>query len=215
MSKLYTVDDNGIVTVVTASGWTVECQPVADLLMRTGQNLTEPEPPDPPTYTIEGVGGATEERTYDAEGIEDQKTPQEDKDKWIVYLEKKAAYDSEVAAIEAKRNEMRGRFMALRGVKVRNLPDQLDDWAAEQRLLYGFEIEDNGLPHTAALKLAFIDQEVIRTPEDGGKITAGILRASGLDQEALDSVEATFLDSLGQAGRPDTEGDTDVPTEAG
>ena len=197
MSTLYEVESDGTVVVTTASGWQVECQPVADLLLRAGQTLTEPDAPEPPTYTVTGAGGETEERTYDQEAADDPKTPAEDREKWGAYLEAKAAYDAEMAAIAAKRNEMRGRFMALRGVQVRGLPADLESWAAEQRALFGFEIEDGDLPHAAALRLAFIDNEVIRTQADGARVTAGIMRASGLAQEALDSVEATFLDSLG------------------
>lgn len=215
MSQLYHVEDDGTVVTTTSSGWEIECMPVADLLLRTGQNLVEPDPPDPPTYTITGAGGETDERAYDQEAIDDPNTSDEDREKWTVYLEAKADYDAKMAAVEQKRNEMRGRFMALRGVKVRNLPDDLDTWAEEQRVLFGFEIADDGLPHDAALRLAFIDNEVIRTQTDGAKITAGIMRASGLAQEALDSVEATFLDTLGRGNGADAEGDQSVSVEAG
>ena len=94
------------------------------------------------------------------------------------------------------------------------MPDNLDEWVDEQRLLFGFEIEDNDLPHDAALLLAFIDNEVIHTAEDGAKITAGIMRASGLDQEALDTVEATFRDSLGQGNRTEPAGDSEISETA-
>ena len=215
MSELYRVEQNGAIVVTTASGWEVECQPVADLLLRVGQNLVEPELPDVPTYVVTGAGGETETRTYDQEAIDDPKTPDEDREAWATYLDEKAAYDAAMEAVEQKRNELRGRFMALRGVKVRGLPGDLETWANEQRTLFGFEIEDDGLPHSAALLLAYIDQHIIRTQADGAKVTAGIMRASGLAQEALDSVEATFLDSLGQAGRANAEGDQGVPDETG
>ena len=211
MSKLYQVEDGGAVIVVTSSGWTVECQPVARQMLKAGEFLVEPVEPEPPTYTVAGVGGATEQRAYDQEAADDPKTPDEDKAKWAAYLETKALYDAALANITNQRNEMRGRFMALRGVKVRGLPDDLEQWAQEQRDLFGFEIEDDGLPHNAALKLAFIDNEVIHTQDDGAKITAGIMRASGLDQEALDQVEATFLDTMGLGGGADAETDPPVP----
>lgn len=211
MSQFYKVEDNGTVVVTTSSGWIVECQPVAALLLRVGQNLVEPLPPEPPTYTVIGIGGASEQRPYDQEAADDPKTPDEDRAKWAVYLEQKRVYEAEVARITNQRNEMRGRFMALRGVRVRDLPVDLEAWAEEQRTLFGFEIEDNGLPHEHALRLAFIDNEVIHTAEDGAKITAGIMRASGLDQEALDSVEATFLNTLGRGNGADAGRDTAVP----
>ena len=181
--------------------------------MRVGQNLVEPPEPEGPTYTITGVGGAEEQRPHDAESIADEKTTDDERLAWAFYIEQREEWEAHVAKIEAQRGEMRGRFMALRGIKVRGLPDDLESWAKEQHALYGFEIEDGALPHDKALLLAFIDQNIIRTPTDGAKVTAGILRASGLDQEALDAAEATFLDTLGQTGRADAETDTDVPAE--
>jgi len=215
MSRLYKVEDDGTVTVVTSSGWTVECQPVAALLLRVGQNLVEPMPPEVPTYTIASPIGGKEERPYDQEAVDDPKTPEEDRTKWELYQFALGQYGLEVQRITNQRNEMRGRFMALRGVKVRGLPDDLEAWAQEQTLLYGFEFEDRDLPHEAALRLAFIDNEVIHTQDDGAKITAGIMRASGLDQEALDSVEATFLDSMGQRGNgANSAGNQEIPETA-
>jgi len=213
MSNLYRVEDDGKVIATTASGWDCECMPVADLLLRVGQNIVDPPEPEPPTYTITGVGGATEERPHTADSIADPKTTDEERLAWAFYLEQIEEWEAHTAELDQQRGELRGRFMALRGVKVRGLPDDLGAWADEQHLLYGFEIADDGLPHDKALLLAFIDQEIIRTPTDGAKVTAGILRASGLDQEALDAAEASFLDSLGQAGRPDDNGDSQVSTE--
>jgi len=214
MSTFYRVEEDGTVLVTTSTGWVVECQPVADLLLRVGSNLPEPPEPDPPTYEMVGAGGATETKTYDAEGIADPKTPPEDKAKWAAYLDVKALYDDMIARNERKRNEMRGRFMALRGIKVRGMPDDLEAWAQEQEVLFGLTIDAN-LPRDAALRLAFVDAEVVRTQEDGAKITSGMMRAQGMDQEALDSVEATFRDTLGQGRRADTERDTDVPEKKG
>lgn len=212
MSEFYTVEKDGSVIVTTATGWAVVCQPVADLLLRVGRNITDPTPPEPPTYTVAGIGGATEEKTYDAEGAADPKTPPEDKERWAAYVEERAAYDAQIADIERQRNEMRGRFLALRGIKARGLPADLEAWAAEQELLFGMTI-DTALPRPTALLLAFIDQNVVRTADDGAKIVAGILRASGMDSEALDAVEATFRHTMGQGGRADAAGDTAVSEE--
>jgi len=215
MSKLYRVEGDGAIVVTTSSGWEVECQPVADLLLRVGQNLVEPEPPTVPTYTVTGAGGETDQRPYDQEAIDDPSTPDEDRERWAAYLDARADYDAEMDRVETRRNEMRGRFMALRGAKVRRLPENLDAWADEQWALFGFEIEDGDLPHATALQLAYIDNEVIRTQDDGAKITAGIMRASGLAQEALDQIETTFLDSMGYGNGADAEGDPGVSDEDG
>lgn len=214
MSDLYRVEENGAVVVTTASGWECECMPVADLLLRVGQHLVNPPEPEPPTYTITGAGGAEEQRAHTAESIADPKTTDDERLAWSFYLEQQEEWEAHVAELDRERGELRGRFMALRGVKVRGLPDKLQAWADEQEMLFGFKVEDNGLPHDKALVLAFIDQEIIRTPTDGAKVTAGILRASGLDQAALDAAEAAFLDSLGQTGRADANGDTPVPAKA-
>ena len=214
MSDLYRVEESGTVVVTTASGWECECMPVADLLLRVGQHLVNPPEPEPPTYTITGAGGAEEQRTHTQESIDDAKTTDDERLAWAFYLEQHEEWETCVADLDRQRGELRGRFIALRGVKVRGLPDDLQSWADEQQLLYGFSVDDQGLPHDKALLLAFIDQEIIRTPTDGAKVTAGILRASGLDQEALDAAEAAFLDSLGQTGRPDIGRDSSVSTEA-
>jgi len=163
MSKLYRVEGDGAIVVTTSSGWEVECQPVADLLLRVGQNLVEPEPPTVPTYTVTGAGGETDQRPYDQEAIDDPSTPDEDRERWAAYLDARADYDAEMDRVETRRNEMRGRFMALRGAK----------------------------------------------------ITAGIMRASGLAQEALDQIETTFLDSMGYGNGADAEGDPGVSDEDG
>ena len=215
MSKLYHVEEDGTVIVTTASGWEVECQPVTRLLLRVGQNLVEPESPEIPMYTVVGAGDEEQERAYDQAAIDDPKTPDKDRAKWAVYLKQKTAYDAKMESIETQRNEMRGRFMALRGIKVRGLPSDLENWAEGQSALYGFEIADDGLPHHLALRLAFIDNEVIHTEIDGGKVTAGIMYASGLAQEALDAVESTFLDQMGHRNGANTERDTSVPSEKG
>lgn len=213
MSKLYTVESDGTVVVTTQSGWIVECLPVGDLMLRVGSHLVYPTEPEPPTYTIEGAGGSTEERTHDETSIEDTKTTDEERTAWDAYQEALTEYDRECAKLDAQRNEMRGTFINLEGMRVRGLPDDLEAWAENRRTRYGFEI-DATTPDD--LLLAFIGHHVIRTPRDGVLISAGILRASGLDQEALDQAEQSFLDSLErQQGRGNDSGDQDVPSETG
>ena len=208
MSDLYTVQPDGTVIATVQSGWQVECLPVGDLLLRVGSHIERPEEPEPPTYSMDGVGGSQETRTHDAESIADPKTSEAERAAWTVYTAKLTAYEKRTAEIDAQINEMRGTFINLEGIKVIGLPDDLAGWAEKQRARYGFEI-DGSTPED--LLLAFIEHHVIRTAKDGVRITAGILRASGLDQEALDAAEATFLDSLeGRQGRSDRGGDSDV-----
>ena len=211
MSDLYTVESNGTVTATMQSGWIVECLPVGDLLLRVGSHIERPTEPEPPTYTMDGVGGTNETRTHNAESIADPKTSEEERAAWTVYQAKLLQFETRTVELDAQVNEMRGTFINLEGIKVLGLPDDLAAWADNQRLRYGFEI-DASTP--ADLLLAFIEHNVIRTMRDGVRITAGILRASGLDQEALDQAEATFLDTLeGRTGRSVDSGDQDVSGE--
>lgn len=211
MSELYTVESDGTVITTTQSGWTVECLPVGDLMLQVGSHLVYPDEPAPPTYTITGVGGETEERQHDAESIRDPKTSDEDRAAWDVYQDALREYETKTDELDTQTNEMRGTFINLEGMRVRGLPDDLKAWAANQTARYGFEI-DTTTPDD--LLLAFIGHNVIRTARDGVRIAAGILRASGLDQEALDQAERSFLDSLeGQQGRGNDSGDQDVSSE--
>ena len=211
MSDFYTVEPDGTVIATMQSGWVVECLPVGDLLLRVGDHIERPVEPSPPTYTMGGVGGATEERDHNQESIDDPKTSEAEREAWMVYLAQKAAYDARMAEIEARINEMRGTFINLEGIKVRGLPADLPAWADKQRARYGFEIDGTD---DESLLLAFISHNVIRTMRDGVRITAGILRASGLDQEALDAAEASFLDTLdGRQGGGDDSGDQGVSGE--
>ena len=211
MSDFYTVEPDGTVIATMQSGWVVECLPVGDLLLRVGAHIERPDEPEPPTYQMDGVGGSSESRMHDAESIKDPKTSDEERAAWEVYAAKRAAYDKRTAEIDGQINEMRGTFINLEGIKVRGLPADLAAWADKQRTRYGFEIDGSD---DESLLLAFISHNVIRTMRDGVRITAGILRASGLDQEALDAAEASFLDSLeGRQGGGDDSGDQGVSGE--
>jgi len=208
MSDLYNVEPDGTVIATMQSGWVVECLPVGDLLLRVGAHIERPDEPEPPTYQMDGVGGSSESRPHDAESIKDPKTSDAECAAWQVYLALKAAYDKRTAELDGQINEMRGTFINLEGIKVRGLPADLPAWADKQRTRYGFEIDGTD---DESLLLAFIEHNVIRTMRDGVRITAGILRASGLDQEALDAAEASFLNTLdGRQGHRVDSGDTDV-----
>jgi hypothetical protein len=205
----YEEDDRGRVYVTTSTGWRVECMPVGDLLMRVGSKLKDPEEPEPPTYTMTDVTGDTREIPHDEVSIEDPKTTDAEREAWAEYLDLSEEYDRETLRITRIRNEQKARFIALRGIKVEGIPSDLDEWAREQEDLYGLEIPTPPRERLAA----FLHHEVVRTESDGIKISAGIFRATGLDEEVMDQIEATFLGSMGRTGRANPETDQGTSEE--
>jgi len=198
----------GKVYARTSSGWEVECMPVGDLLLRVGSALSVPKEPTPPTYTVTDASGDKSDHVHDEESIKDPKTTEEEKIAWADYLVEKAQYESEMEEVEEKRRKMRGRFMAIRGIRVVNLPD-LEKWADEQRDLYGFEIPDD--PRERLVE--FVNTEIIRTQADGNSIVIGIYKASGMDEEVLSSIEDRFRASMGRTEGSDTETDPETSPE--
>ena len=213
--QLYEIEESGAVVVTLSTGWKVECLPVARQLSVVGSSVIDPEEPKAPTYQMTGIGGATEERTHDAESIVDPKTTDAERVLWEAYLAQKEAWDEAIAANEAKRDEMKGRFFVLKGVRVRGLPADLEAWAEEQETLFGIPIEDEGLPRKLALLLSFVNVEVFGVKEDGTRIMAGILRASGMEQEAIDQIADMFRNSMGDSEKAgsDDAGDPGTPDD--
>ena len=209
MTTAFTYGDDGEVLVETSTGWTIQCLPVAAQYQRVGETVIDPTRPEPPTYTVTDAAGETVTFPHDAKSIQDPKTTDEDRARWKEYEDAMVVYEFERGEAERERARMRTNFIALKGVKVRGeLPD-LEAWAAEQRALFGVDVQASG----PELLREWIYAEVLCGIEDGWNVVAGIFRASGLDEAAIDAAEATFRRSLGRAGGTDAGGDTEA-TEA-
>ena len=133
--RMYQIQD-GRVYVTTSTGAKVECLPYGDLLVRAGSTLIPPEMPTPPTYTMTDGDGEERRIAYSEKSIQDSSTPDEDKAAWASYLDQMAAYQTELAALEARRNLQRVNIMALKAVRVVGQPD-LEIWAKEMEDLFG------------------------------------------------------------------------------
>jgi len=211
MSKLFEIVD-GKVIVTTSTGAKVECLPYGDDLMRAGTALTLPDKPEPPTYLL----GEPEEGErqiyvpYTATSIDDEKTPAEDTAKWAAYVPLLLAYNREVAAIEEKQALMRGRVLIHKATRVIDQPD-LHVWAKRQEEFYGIPVpaDEN------ELRIQYFTTEVSKSSKDALLLMAGIMRATGVTEEALDKFEDNFRDQMGNSRGTDAEGDPqDTPASA-
>ena len=211
MSKLFEVID-GKVIVTTSTGARVECLPYADDLMRAGTALTLPEKPEPPTYLM----GEPEEGErqiyvpYTATSIADTSKPpsEEDLAAWEVYSVDLLAYELEVKAIEEKQGLMRGMVLIDLATRVIDQPD-LSVWAKRREDRYGIPSPED----EEDLPLYYFSTAVSKSSDDMLLLMAGVMRASGATEEALDQFEINFRDKVGDSRGEDAEADPE-PTPA-
>jgi hypothetical protein len=194
--ELTELDRDGRVIVTTSRGHRVECLPIATMLDELSAEYNE-KMPSPPTHQISDVTGTTIDVPYTEESISKlADVPEADKEAWAKYLEEKAVLEAELA-------ERRIRVIATRGIKVIDMPAE-ETWIAEHEFL-GYTVPDAPLPRL----YHYVKTEVLGTKEDGIKVTAGIYRASGLDEEVLNQIEASFRASRGKQKREDAGTDTE------
>ena len=203
MSKLFEVID-GKVIVTTSTGARVECLPYADDLMRAGTALVLPDKPEAPTYLLgEPEEGERQIRVpYTATSIDDEKTPAEDTEKWAAYVPLLLAYNLEVKTIEEKQGLMRARVLMHKATRIIDQPD-LHEWAKQQEEFYGIPVAEN----EEELLLQYYGTEVSASADDMLTLMAGVMRATGVTEEALDQFEANFRDQMGDGAGEDAEGD--------
>lgn len=177
-------DDSGKVIVATSRGQRVECLPIATMIDEIRATYEARIPP-PPTYTITGAGGDEVEADHTEDTIADEATSEEDKAAW-------AEYKVQELKIRAEMNERIMRAVAVKGIHVLDMPPE-KEWLAEHEFL-GLEV-----PEPSHERLYhYIKTEVLGTMEDGINITAGIYRASGLDEEVLTRIEDSFRAPVGE-----------------
>lgn len=189
--RFYDVVD-GRVYVTTMLGVKVECLPYADMLMRAGMLLQEPEEPSPPTFMRKDADGNEYPQPYTQEEIDaNSEIPQADLDAWAEYKAQHADYLTQKQRVESERLQKRMAVLALKATRLVT-PVDLDAWAEEQRDLFGIQVPDDPRQR----RIAHFATEVAISETDGARLMAGVLRASGLDEEVLDSVEAMFRDQM-------------------
>ncbi|MHC4413449.1 MAG: hypothetical protein ACYSW6_10870 [Planctomycetota bacterium] len=191
----YTVENGRVYTLISGR-WKVECLPYMDDIMRAGSALLIPDAPEIPTYTFIDADGDTETKEYTQAAIDDPNTPEEDREKWAVYLVEKAAYDIDVGAIKSQQAQMKARVFAYRALR--------NEWAKEREEFYGIPVPDDEKDR----KMAFVLLEVGRDEMNAIRISAGCAKAQGVDQEVLDLIEERFRNPLGESEGQDAQTDT-------
>lgn len=184
--------DDSAVVVTTSRGKRVECLPITPMLDELQAEYDEKMPPAP-THTITDVAGSSIEIPYTDKTIEN--APDDDKERWAKYIEEKSAVESEL-------NERRVRIIATRGIRIIGMPPD-DEWVKEHKFL-GYDVPDGKLQRL----YHYVKTEVIGTRDDGYKISVGIHRASGIDKEVLDKLEASFRGASGGPKGKDAKSST-------
>lgn len=206
------------VFVSLSTGHEIKCNPVARQMATIGTSIADPPKPAPPQYEMTGAGGAKEKRDHDEHSIQDPKTSDKERAAWDKYQARLEKWQAKVDENAETRDEMNARFVALRGFDVPGRPtdDELKLWAEEQELLFGVAPDrDNGLPERINVYLFWIEQMVLATEDDAKKVMLGIMRASGLDQEATDQAVSMFWGPLGNDSRSGADSDRDPRTLEG
>jgi hypothetical protein len=178
-------------TVTTSRGVTVTCLPIQSLLDKLNAQY---KPPEPPSYEVKTATGAVERHAHDATTLETD----EDRAAWQAYLQARA--DAQTAQSLALT-----RLVLLRGISV-DMPTD-EQWVKEQEWL-GLQVPDDPFER----KLHYIETEVIAGVADIEAIMLGVMRESGVPEELLAQMDATFRHQVGQfngheAGGPATPAD--------
>jgi len=141
----------------------------------------------PPKYTVEIVGGETQEMEHDESTL----NTDEDRAAW-------AAYIAELNAAIVKHNEASIKVLVTFGIEL-NPPD--DGWESD------FEFCGIPVPEQAAERKVFYCQRVLLTdPADEQKIVRQIQNISRLSGEALDRADALFRNTVSDERGMDTAG---------
>lgn len=188
------------VFVETSQGALVQCLPIAELMQMVKADTELPDEPTPPTWTLEGVGGATEKRAYTEKSIQRQDVSEEDKSAWEEYQNELVLYQAKQTQRAREIGTKQIRVMALRGTRVEEGKSE-EEWIEEMEWMR-FTIPDDERDRT----LQYFKSEICATPEDAQIITLGIAKASGAEPGALQKMEDSFRLAVEQSKREDPKG---------
>lgn len=196
-------DRTSDIVVTLASGHEVECYPIGPMIETIqAQHDERADALEIPIQVLEGVGGSAVERAYDDKSILGSSVPDEDKTAYALY---KIAFN----AIQTEKNQAVIKAIALKGTKVLTMPPE-DEWVEEHEFV-GMTVPDGKLRRL----WHYWSTEVLASPQDGIELTAGIFRASGVDEETVAKAMASFQDKMGRAEGADAEDDQQVPETVG
>lgn len=176
-------------TFTTSQGIEVEFRAISkDLILRF--NVANPQP-GVPTYSVTSeLTGATQEIPLDEKSLQEkpEQFSAEHHAAWKSYSEKQAEYVLRFI-----------RFFCLRGLKVHST---MDDWLEEQAFL--------GIPpptNKAELRFEWLTNVVLSTEEDYRAVILGIMETSGVSNDLLQQIEASFRgDVSGNGAEPAGDG---------
>jgi len=171
--------------IVTTDGREIHLTPVSQVLIQKTTEAVRRElkaaglPLEPPTYTVATVAGTVETFVHDETTL----SSDEDKAAW-------AAYQAATAQLARDTNERVTKLLMLKGIDVADPPPA---WADDQKWL-GIEVPDDPRER----KLAYIQTDVLKTPDDIVVATMRIMQLSltGLPEEDLEAIEAMFRSSM-------------------
>lgn len=179
-------------TIFTSKGVALDLVGISPLLIAKLQNAgVLPDVPKRKVMLDFDVDEETGEGTFQEEELseDDLQTPEEEA-AWKKYVQERDA-------VLAKRNEGFLKAIFAKGVNV-DLT-RLEDWRADMAY---FELE---VPeHPLALKVEYVQTEAIGNTDDMVEIITGVLGESGIPEEELAEIRASFRDSI----RRNTAGET-------
>lgn len=168
----------------TSRGVEVEFLSIEILLDKV--NASHPMP-DPPTYSKVTAGKAVltfphDETTLEVEG--DPEQTKKNRKEW-------AAYKEECDRVIGERNRAMLRTILLRGIKVE---PKNDDWIHEHEVML-IKVPTDPVER----RLHWIETEVMGGPEDYATVISEVMRASGVPEELLEQIGASFRSTMGRA----------------
>jgi hypothetical protein len=188
-------DEKGNSVYITTTGKEVRYVGVSQLLLdkvRTSVIL-----PDPPTYEVTTAAGEIEVHEHNETTLETE--------------EEKAAWEHYQALLHAAQEAQKERLIKLllmKGIDFDMPVVGEGDWLEMQEFL-GLEIPEKNLDR----RYHYIMTELVGTPEDLAEIMEGVMRKSGVPEEALAEARKSFRGALEKYNTPggpaDQEGKLD------
>lgn len=170
---------NGENSFTTSRGVKIHFLGIATLIeaLRESQEAKKPKPP---TYEVKTLGGAVEQHIHDETTLETEA----DKTNW-------AAYQQQLRAWEKQSEKDLMRLLMLRGIDLK-FPDDTR-WEQEHKFV-GLDVPTDPLEK----RMHYIETEVLGGVADYEALMLGVMRISGVTEEKLSQVEASFRGLLGQ-----------------
>ena len=183
------------VTIETSNGTVVRCLPIANSLQAIRNTV---ELPSPPTYQMTDVAGSVIDVEYDQAAIDDENTPQEDKDAW-------KQYQKDLAEATRQRNDRIYALVIKKGIEV-----------VKGTTIGQFceELHEMGIDPPAdktKLRRLHADVEIFSCPQDFTQVMVGISMASGVNEEAIREAEERLFRPVGELDGQDTGSDSGDP----